>query len=44
MSEKEADRLHVIKLLELKKVNLKKVAELMSLSKRQVIRIKRTHI
>lgn len=41
MSQKEAERLHVIKLLETKQITLKRASELMKLSKRQVIRIKK---
>lgn len=44
MSQKEADRLHVMKLLESKRINLKKAAELMNLSKRQTIRIKNSYL
>jgi transposase len=44
MTQKEADRLHVMKLLESKRINLKKAAKLMNLSKRQTIRIKNSYL
>ena len=44
MSQKEADRLHIMKLLESKRINLKKATELMKLSKRQAIRIKYSYL
>ncbi len=43
MTQKEADRLQVMKLLESKRINLKKAAELINLSKRQTIRIKNSY-
>jgi transposase len=44
MTQKEAYRLHIMKLLESNRINLKKAAELMKLSKRQAIRIKNSYL
>jgi len=43
MSQKEADRLHVIKLLLSKQITQKKAAKLMNLSKSQTIRVKKAY-
>ncbi len=43
MSQKEADRLHVIKLILSKQITQKKAAKLMGLSKSQTIRIKKIY-
>jgi len=44
MSQKEADRLHVMKLLSNKDITQKKAQEMMGLSKSQTIRIKRSYL
>ena len=44
MSEKEANRLHIIKNLTSKKITLKRATELLKLSLRQVIRIKNSYL
>ena len=44
MTQKEANRLHVMKLLESKRISLKNAAKLMSLSKRHAIRIKNSYL
>ena len=43
MSKKEAERLHIMKLLDDKKILLKKADKLMRLSKRQSIRIRNSY-
>ena len=44
MTQKEADRLHIMKLLHSKRIKLKKAAKLMNLSKRQAIRVKNSYL
>ena len=43
MSQKEANRLHVMKLLKNKDITQKKAADMMNLSKSQTIRIKKAY-
>lgn len=44
MNQKEADRLHVMKLLANKQINLRRASELMKVSKSQSIRIKKAYL